>query len=114
VFTFRGRLKRFVKLGGEMISLPAIEAALEPHYLADTDEGPTIAVEATPGDEHPEIVLFTTRPVDRATVNRQIRAAGLSALHNVARVVQVDQIPVLGTGKTDYRALRERLRGGLA
>jgi len=114
VLTFRGRLKRFVKLGGEMISLPAIEAALEPHYVADTDEGPTIAVEATPGDEHPEIVLFTTRPVDRATVNRQIRAAGLSALHNVARVVQVDQIPVLGTGKTDYRALRERLRGGLA
>ncbi|MFO7825588.1 MAG: hypothetical protein R6V72_16745 [Cyclobacterium sp.] len=28
ILTFRGRLKRFIKLGGEMISLPAIEAAL--------------------------------------------------------------------------------------
>ena len=33
VLTFEGRLKRFVKLGGEMISLPAIEAVLLPHFV---------------------------------------------------------------------------------
>jgi len=110
VLTFRGRLKRFVKLGGEMVSLPAIEAVLERHYATDADEGPVIAVEATPSEEQPEIVLFATRDVDRQTVNRQIRDAGLSPLHNVARVIRVEQIPVLGTGKTDYRALRDGLR----
>jgi long-chain-fatty-acid--[acyl-carrier-protein] ligase len=110
VLTFRGRLKRFIKLGGEMISLPAIEAALLPHNATETDEGPVIAVEATPREEHPEVVLFTTREVDRQTVNRQIRDAQLSPLHNVTRVVRVEQIPVLGTGKTDYRALRDSLR----
>lgn len=109
VLTFRGRLKRFVKLGGEMISLPAVEAVLLEHYASDDDEGPVIAVEATASEDHPELVLFTTVEADRATVNEQIRQAGLSALHNVRRVIRVDEIPVLGTGKTNYRVLKERL-----
>jgi long-chain-fatty-acid--[acyl-carrier-protein] ligase len=107
--TFRGRLKRFIKLGGEMISLPAIESILEAHFGAPPDEGPTLAVEATPSEERPEIVLFATREIDRRAANDLIRAAHLSALHNIARVVRVDEIPVLGTGKTDYRALKSRL-----
>jgi len=106
VLTFRGRLKRFVKIGGEMISLPAIEAALEPHYASETDEGPVIGVEAGGSEAHPEIVLFSTRPADRPTVNRQLRDAGLSPLHNISRVIRLETIPVLGTGKTDYRTLK--------
>ena len=109
VLTFQGRLKRFVKLGGEMLSLPAIEAVLWDHYASDGDEGPVVAIEATPDEEHPEIVLFTTLDLDRAAVNGLLRDAGLSALHNVRRVTHVDEIPVLGTGKTDYRALKGRL-----
>ena len=66
-------------------------------------------MEATPSEEHPEIVLFTTTGLGREAVNNQIRDAGLSPLHNVRRVVQVDEIPVLGTGKTNYRALKDRL-----
>ena len=109
VLTFRGRLKRFVKLGGEMISLPAVEAALTPHYAAENDEGSVIAVVATADDTRPELVLFTTRPTQRQAVNKQLRAAGLSPLHNIRRVVQVNEIPLLGNGKTDYRALQEQL-----
>jgi len=106
---FCGRLKRFVKLGGEMISLPAIEAVLEEHYSTDSDEGPSIAVEATPAEQNPELVLFTTKALDRETVNRQLREAGLSPLHNIRRVIRLDRLPVLGTGKTDYRALKRLL-----
>lgn len=109
VLHFRGRLKRFVKIGGEMISLPAIEGVLEPLYAREDDEGASLAVEATGDERQCELVLFTTHDVDRATANRQIREAGLSALHNVARVVRVEAIPQLGTGKTDYRALRALL-----
>ena len=110
VLTFRGRLKRFTKLGGEMISLPAIESVLQLHYGSEDDDGPSVAVEVTPNEEHPEIVLFTTTDADRETANRLIRDAGLSALHNVRRVIRIDEIPLLGTGKADYRSLRERLR----
>jgi len=109
VLTFRGRVKRFVKIGGEMISLPAVEAVLDPYYTSDDDKGPVIAVEATADEARPELVLFTTRQTDRETVNKEIRAAGLSPLYQISRVVKLDEIPILGTGKTDYRALKRML-----
>lgn len=109
VLTFEGRLKRFIKIGGEMVSLPAIESVLSPHLVGEGDEGPTFAVEATADEVHPEIVLFTVREVDRPTANGWIRDSGLSPLHHVRRVVRIDAIPVLGTGKTDYRRLKDQL-----
>jgi acyl-[acyl-carrier-protein]-phospholipid O-acyltransferase/long-chain-fatty-acid--[acyl-carrier-protein] ligase len=110
ILTFCARLKRFVKLGGEMISLPAIEAVLENHFAGDTDK-PVLAVEATADENHPELVLFTILDIDHEEANSCIRNAGLSGLHNIRRVVKLDQIPTLGTGKTDYRALKDKLRG---
>jgi len=106
--TFEGRLKRFVKLGGEMISLPAIEAVLLPHFASDQDEGPPLAVDTLGSADSPEIVVFTVRPTTREQVNGLVRDAGLSALHHVRQVIQVERIPVLGTGKTDYLGLKEK------
>lgn len=112
VLTFCGRLKRFVKIGGEMIPLPAVEAALEAGLQpSGSPDGPCLAVEATADLEHPELVLFTTLAVDRERANRVLREAGLSPLHNVRRVVRLDALPRLGTGKTDYLALKALLPG---
>jgi len=108
VIYFEGRLKRFVKLGGEMISLPAIEGVLARALGAGTDEGPSLAVEALGHPDAPDIVLFTVAPVDRATANAAIREAGLSALHNIRQVMLVEVMPLLGSGKTDYRTLKAR------
>jgi long-chain-fatty-acid--[acyl-carrier-protein] ligase len=110
ILTFVGRLKRFVKLGGEMISLPAIEEVLGRSFLRGDEDKPVLAVESTPHDLNPELVLFTTLDLSREAANRALKEAGLSALHNLRRVVRVDAIPLLGTGKADYRALRDRLR----
>ena len=112
VMTFAGRLKRFVKLGGEMISLPAIEAVLTPLYAGVDDEGPVLAVTSVPGIDPPELVLFTAFDADRGEINQQIRAGGLSGLHNIRRLVRIEAIPILGTGKTDYRTLDKRLADG--
>jgi long-chain-fatty-acid--[acyl-carrier-protein] ligase len=106
VLTFAGRLKRFVKLGGEMISLPAIEEVLARHYVKTTDADPVLAVEASAAELNPELVLFTVRDLDREEVNTLIKAAGLSSLHNIRVIRKLDKIPTLGTGKIDYRALR--------
>ncbi len=118
VLRFSGRLKRFVKMAGEMISLPAIESVLAGEFdvpAADDDasalEGPSLAVEAAGAEGQVEIVLFTTSSLTREAVNRAIREAGLSGLHNIRRVIEIDEIPVLGTGKTDYRELKRRLAG---
>ncbi len=109
VLTFCGRLKRFVKIGGEMISLPAIEEVLGRQYPSD-DGKPQIAVDAREVEgQQPRIVLCTTRSdIDRRTANIMIKEAGLSPLYSIKKVVQVDAIPLLGTGKTDYRSLREK------
>ncbi|MBN1606260.1 MAG: hypothetical protein JW940_06480 [Polyangiaceae bacterium] len=104
ILTFAGRLKRFIRLGGAMISLPAVETVLERALPNSGEEGPELAVEPTPG-EHPELVLFATFDVERDEVNRTLREAGLSPLHNIRRIERVDRIPVLGTGKTDHRSL---------
>lgn len=120
VLTFRGRLKRFVKIGGEMLSLPQMESVLTAAFApraardpatAEGADGPLLAVESTPEDAGtpPRIVLFTTLDVSREAANAALREAGLSGLFSVARVERMQAIPVLGTGKTDYRALRARL-----
>ncbi len=106
--TFEGRLKRFVKLGGEMISLPAIESVLLPHFVSEQDEGPPLAIEALGPADSPEIAAFAVRETTRDEVNRMIKEAGLSPLYYVRQVIRVDRIPVLGTGKTDYRGLKEQ------
>ncbi|CAK8716567.1 Long-chain-fatty-acid--[acyl-carrier-protein] ligase [Candidatus Electrothrix gigas] len=103
MLVFAGRLKRFVKMGGEMISLPAIEQVLEAHY--PTGDGPVLAVAATADEQHPELVLLTTLTTDRQEVNQVIRNAGLSPLHNIRLIRQVEEIPLLGTGKTDYTTI---------
>ena len=110
LLTFMGRLKRFVKIGGEMVSLPAIEEVLQKNFPTPADKGPGLAVVPTADEEHPELILFTTTPVDRTQANEAIRAAGLSGLHNVRAVRPIEQMPLLGTGKTDYRALAEMLK----
>ncbi|MFA5043818.1 MAG: AMP-binding protein [Kiritimatiellia bacterium] len=109
VLTFAGRLKRFVKLGGEMISLPAVEEVLVRYFANAAAEGPVLAVESTASDAAPELVLFTVKAIDRETANKALREAGLSALHNIRAVRVVEAIPTLGTGKTDYRALKRML-----
>ena len=107
--TFMGRLKRFAKIGGEMISLPAIEEVLMQSYAQPDDKGPCLAVLTTRDENHPELALFTIRPLDRAQVNETIQRAGLSGLNNIRIVRRIPQIPILGTGKADYRTLSQLL-----
>jgi long-chain-fatty-acid--[acyl-carrier-protein] ligase len=110
--TFRGRLKRFVKIGGEMISLPQIEGVLLEAFSGRPgapEEGPVLAVEAGPEEAGAEIVVFTPLPLRLSEVNTALREAGLSAIYNVKRVILVESIPLLGSGKTDYMALKGRL-----
>ncbi len=111
VLHFQGRWKRFVKIGGEMISLPAIEAVLAEHLVEPSDDDPVLAVVPTGPETQVELVLATVRDVERREVNGWIRQAGFSGLHNIRRVERVDQLPQLGTGKVDYRALQRRLAG---
>jgi acyl-CoA synthetase (AMP-forming)/AMP-acid ligase II len=103
---FKGRLKRFLKAGGEMISLPALEEPLERAFPA-TENGPQVAVEGIETANGRSIVLFTTREITLREANGILAEAGLRGVMRLDDVVRLDAIPLLGTGKTDYKVLRK-------
>jgi long-chain-fatty-acid--[acyl-carrier-protein] ligase len=109
VYTFRGRWKRFVKIGGEMISLPAIESVLADAFEPEDADAPGLAVVPSGAEGQIQLVLFTTRDVGREQANRALREAGLSGLHNIREVRDIQEMPLLGTGKVNYRSLAEKL-----
>jgi long-chain-fatty-acid--[acyl-carrier-protein] ligase len=102
---FCGRLKRFLKIGGEMVSLPALEEPLSVKF-PPTENGPQVAVEGidVPGRW---IVLFTTLDISLKQANAILAEAGLRGVMRLDAVQRVEAIPVLGTGKTDYKVLRK-------
>jgi acyl-CoA synthetase (AMP-forming)/AMP-acid ligase II len=103
---FMGRLKRFVKVGGEMVSLPAIEEILLKAYQARSKDGPVLAVEALGEELQPLITLFTTIELEREEVNHCLRDAGLAPINFIRQIIHIDEIPLLGNGKVDYRNLK--------
>ncbi len=106
--TFRGRLKRFLKAGGEMISLPALE---EPfiRLFPPSEEGPRVAVEGVETPDGRHITLFTTFPYGLREASQVLMQAGFTGVMRLDEVRQLDKIPVLGTGKTDYKELRKQI-----
>ena len=102
-----GRLKRFIKIAGEMISLPAIENALLERY-GSADET-VLAVEGSDRGAQPQIVLFTTRAIDLSEANSYLKSKGFSNLIKLTAIETIETIPLLGTGKIDYKVLKERI-----
>ncbi len=105
---FQGRLKRFLKAGGEMISLPALEEPFSKKFPPDED-GPKVAVEGVETDDGRHIVLFTKVDLNLREASELLLAAGLRGVMRLDEVRKVDTIPVLGTGKTDYKVLRKQV-----
>jgi acyl-[acyl-carrier-protein]-phospholipid O-acyltransferase/long-chain-fatty-acid--[acyl-carrier-protein] ligase len=98
-----GRVRRFAKIAGEMVSLDAIEG---------------IAARASPGHRHAVVVraesaggettvLFTTDPeLTRHALTNAARELGRQDLAVARKVVWMPELPLLGSGKTDYVTLQ--------
>ena len=105
---FQGRLKRFLKAGGEMISLPALEEPFTLKYPA-TDQGPRVAVEGIEMPTGRRVVLFTTEDIPLRDANALLMDNGFRGVMRLDAVEKIEKIPVLGTGKTDYKVLRAKI-----
>jgi len=115
--TLSGRLKRFVKIGGEMVSLTAIEETLQHEGPAQgwkfDPDLPSLAVCALEADgKKSEIFLFTIFDTSAEQVNQILRASGMSNIIKIRSVKKIPFIPLLGTGKIDYRRLSGKLQQG--
>jgi len=108
--TIKGRAKRFAKIGGEMVSLAAVEA-----LAADLWPDAPSAVAAVPDARKGErLILFTERAdATRAAYLAFAKGRGATELAMPAEVV-VGKVPMLGTGKVDMLgvAAMARARAG--
>jgi acyl-[acyl-carrier-protein]-phospholipid O-acyltransferase/long-chain-fatty-acid--[acyl-carrier-protein] ligase len=98
-----GRAKRFAKIAGEMVSLSVTEsmaAALWPNSQS--------AVVALPDTRKGEQLVLVTTSVEaqRSALSAYANDHNIPALSVPANILVVDKIPVLGTGKTDYTAVK--------
>ncbi len=107
-----GRLSRFAKIGGEMVPLVNIEEAIQKIVDPNNeDEMVRTAVAAVPDPRKGErvIVLYTQLEQTPDAIRQQLAEAGLPNLWipSADSFLQVDQIPLLGTGKLDLKGLSE-------
>ena len=102
-----GRLKRFIKIAGEMVSLTAVEEALQKH-IPSYDDTPSIAVLAkgTEGDARPTLTLFTSTNTTAESANKILKDSGFPHLVSISNVIKLKDLPLLGSGKTDYQELK--------
>ncbi|MDQ6957107.1 MAG: AMP-binding protein [Mariprofundaceae bacterium] len=101
-----GRLKRFAKLAGEMISLTAVEELASlcwPDYMH-------VALAVSDAHKGEQIVLMSTfKEAERKPFQMCAKEQSINELHVPRQYVYVDEIPLLGTGKTHYPAAQALL-----
>jgi len=103
----QGRAKRFAKIGGEMVSLTAVENVINAAFPEESH-----AVVNVPDRRKGEkLVLITTRgELTRKELARAMKEAGAPELYVPRDILPVEELPVLGSGKTDYVTLAAMAR----
>lgn len=99
-----GRVKRFAKIGGEMVSLTAVEGLAS----AVWPEARHAVVSIPDSRKGEKLVLVTDRKdAEVARLAEWARAHGAPELAVPKKIMRVGEVPVLGTGKTDYVAIQQ-------
>jgi acyl-[acyl-carrier-protein]-phospholipid O-acyltransferase / long-chain-fatty-acid--[acyl-carrier-protein] ligase len=109
--TIKGRAKRFAKIGGEMVSLAAVEM-----IVADLWPNALSAVVAVPDPRKGERLIVVTQQKDatRSQVQAFARARGASELMLPSEIMILDKMPVLGSGKVDLVTLAKFVQESVA
>ncbi|MBI3814456.1 MAG: AMP-binding protein [Nitrospinae bacterium] len=102
-----GRLKRFVKIGGEMVSLVKVEDAVEKLLPQDTS---CCVVEIPDQVKGARIIVAVTDKVDDRKILKQLSDV-LPAIALPKHFVVIKELPKMGSGKIDFRAATEIVRG---
>jgi len=102
--TIVGRAKRFAKIGGEMISLGAVENMVIELWAGES-HGAVSIPDSSKGEQ---VVLLTTK---KEGTTKEIlsfaREKGYTELQVPKKIIHLEELPVLGTGKTDYVTMQK-------
>ncbi len=102
--TIVDRYSRFAKLGGEMISLSAVEEQVR--RALGLPELEVAAVNLPDERKGERILLLVAEDIERRRCARNCWRSGVNPLSIPSQVVRVEAIPKLGSGKTDFGAVR--------
>ena len=105
--TIKGRAKRFAKIGGEMVSLAAVEACAPPF-------GPTRGRRPRPCRTRARASASCSSRRRRPQGGSYVAFAKDRHMADIAmpsEVMVVESVPQLGTGKTDFMAVQALVRG---
>jgi len=103
--TIVDRYSRFAKIGGEMISLTTVEEEI---LEVCNDKDLEIAATCLPDQRKGEkIVLLATNNLDKNQLKKLLSDAKVNPLYYPAQVLMVEEIPKLGSGKTDFGATKK-------
>ncbi len=101
--TIKGRVKRFAKVAGEMVSLTAIEDELYT-MMPDTQHAVLCIADARKGEQ---IVLVTNnKSVTQKQLIEQFKKRGMADISIPRNILILSKLPVLGSGKIDYQAVK--------
>jgi len=103
--TIVDRYSRFAKIGGEMISLTTVEEEI---LEVCNDKDLEIAATCLPDQRKGEkIVLLATNNLNKSQLKKLLSDAKVNPLYYPSQVLMVEEIPKLGSGKTDFGATKK-------
>ncbi|BCW89159.1 Bifunctional protein Aas [Alphaproteobacteria bacterium SO-S41] len=107
----KGRVRRFAKIGGEMVSLTVVEncaTALWPDNMH--------AAVSIPDDRKGEQIVLVTdsKEANRSDLHSWAHNHGVPELAVPRKIILVDEVPLLGTGKTNYVAVQKMVDAQIA
>lgn len=105
-----GRLKRFVKIGGEMVSMVKIESVLEKLM---PENAQCCVVEVPDAIKGAKIVAVVTTEIDQKAASKKM-AENLPKIA-IPKIFHImEELPKMGSGKIDFRTITEITRSQLA
>jgi len=109
--SIRGRLKRFAKIGGEMVSLAVVENCASAVW-PDNFHAAAILPDPRKGEQ---VILVTDRQdAPRGVLLAWAQSHGVPEISVPKKIVVVDEMPILGTGKIDFLTVKTLAEEGLA
>ena len=110
-----GRLSRFSKIGGEMVPHETIEAHVNKALGYDSDAEKKIAIVGVPDEVKGEaLVMLSSVEMDNDSVKalrQKLLDSGVAALWIPKKIVKVEGIPSLASGKLDIKGCEDLAKG---
>ena len=103
--TIEGRFSRFAKIGGEMVSLTAVDEFIL--SILNRDDIEVFSAHFPDEKKGEKIVLVYSGDIDSKELASLIKKSSINPLWGPISYYQVTEIPKLGTGKVDLKAAKD-------